>query len=276
MINTNSSSSLSGCRVPAVAASVSFALFFTACNSPAGTERGGDVTSEASLENLEHSRPTFGWMDSDSVDLMSPDGTFIRAAVESYDRAVMAGSMEAGYPGFADAMDSARWPDWGISPGTAYETIGSKYFKVIEMKATSESTVEVRYCRVSNLVGWEIRPESGENDGSPRFGIGSGDEGGISYLLVYERGVNSEGAAISPPADQFGPSQEPVTNVFGSWTISQIDLPEAPPNIQELHDACKVYPPDFPPEMMVPGERFYSDDPPVSRPPDPGWPGTPS
>lgn len=127
---------------------------------------------------------TIRWT-SPTPQLMTPDGTFIRAFEESETIGELGGGSKSTYPGFSSANRGA------INPG-AFNTdlqLGAPaaYFGLGGLEELSDGRTRATICY------WD-----------------SGTQGRW-YFLYYHR------AGTPPPANQSGSARRPSDNVFGDW-----------------------------------------------------------
>ncbi|MGB3772159.1 MAG: hypothetical protein WBA00_13530 [Rhodococcus sp. (in: high G+C Gram-positive bacteria)] len=120
--------------------------------------------------------------------LMTADGTFVRAYSES-DQAIISGGGRRGvYPGFADADRGVHGIDEYWESRNGYNTA---FFGLGRISELEDGIIRATVC------AWS----------------GNGGKSGVFYFLDYRR----EG--ISPPATQSGLATRPSTNVFGEWYV---------------------------------------------------------
>ncbi len=231
---------------------ISVAFVLAACSTAAPRSLDASRTQTPP----EQSQPigintTFQWLPTPDFDLMSPEGLFVRAYVESYEHARNGQDTTWGYPGFAAASP----PD--IDSVLANDDLGLRFtgtffYRLLHRKY-EVSSMKITLCRY----GYATFPEgngSTFDDWPPR-----------PVLL----NVNTTGA--QPPAHQRGPRRAPVTNVFGDWKVTEIDFVPTDPHIGKTPDysLCAATLSGIPPLPTEPAQR---SEPVPPLPPSPGWP----
>lgn len=219
-------------------------------------------TSASTQSTQETDSVTNRWIDNPSIDLMSPEGTFIRAAVESF-RAiniavVLHDGWEAinqiGYPGFAHAFNNIRPADNFVNSARAGATVaGTDYFEVVELTRDGDMYT-VGYCEYNSLVAQRFYSGPYESRGSRVFATGHWLTFGPDPKLAGEQ-------QHSPPSGQKGAARRPTDNVFGTWVITGRDTTTLP--------QCAKLAPGTPTDWPDP---YVRSDPPPTLAPDPGWP----
>lgn len=211
------------------------------------------------------------WIPNPAADLMSPEGTFVRATVESWWGALMSYKQGAealrdgGYPGFERAYQAVYGKQRGNKPeeygGSGFGIpsysgqfeVGTMYYEIVGFRrGRDRMTADV--CEYRNMVATR------KQDGTTYVSFGSTPGIGSSYTFGPDPSVSEEHA---PPAKQRGPANKPTDNVFGSWVI--LDYASAPNN----GAACQKLAPGTPPDWPNPYTRH---DPPPTLSPEPGWP----
>lgn len=217
---------------------------------------GGPTGSQAEPRNSHQS--TFVWVGSPAVDLMSSEGTFIRAVVESW---VLAFSQPgrgieavraAGYPGFEHAFNNIWDPkDWAGNGNVGTPEVGTDYFQVIEM-SLAHGIYSAIICNYSSMKATEI----GGGFKSPGVNVGQV----MSLSFGPDDAVPSD-TQRRPPTDQKGPAERPHNDVFGTWITTQFGgLSSGEPRCQR-------------PAPGTPAGSTPRPDAPPRLAPDPGWPG---
>lgn len=208
------------------------------------------------------------WIASPALNLMSPEGTFVRAFVESMDAAT--GSAEHrgtdaflndGYPGFLHAFNNVLSTETygGNEPDLGRWGAGTYYYEVVDLRHEG-TNITAGICKYISMLAW--RPGGGDmyrSAGSAAFGQGR-------WLTFGPDPAISADQQRSPKVEQRGPATKPNDNVFGTWIATKFDyagwaIPQ-----------CKRLAPGTPPDWPDP---FVRPDPPPTLPPDPGWPGQP-
>ncbi|RIR12840.1 hypothetical protein D2E27_16220 [Mycobacteroides abscessus] len=210
------------------------------------------------------------WIPNPSADLMSPEGTFVRAAVESWTGAHMSykhgvdALLDGGYPGFERAYQAAygkqrgNKPDeyggkgFGIPSSNGRWQVGTMYYEIVGFRRDGDRmTADV--CEYDNMVATR------QSDGT-YASHGSNLGAGTSYTFGPDPSIAEQHA---PPAKQRGPAARPTDDVFGSWVV--LDYANPP----DRGAACQKLAPGTPPDWPNPYTR---SNPPPTLPPDPGWP----
>ncbi|HEY9314498.1 hypothetical protein [Williamsia sp.] len=183
------------------------------------------------------------WSAENTLDLMSPDGTFVRAFRESAVLANYAGGSDSAYPGFQDAITAtidrsfydAEWP---------YPHVyGNEYNRIFEFTELAADKVQIIACAV--------QPHSFPMTPIPKPEV-PGNGNVTAYRLIYQR------QGTSPPSNQQGNREVPYASVFGDWKAIEydsnidIDTPEA------------VTP------CLTANYKFH-----YTHSPEPGWPESP-
>lgn len=208
---------------------------------------------------------TFRWISSPSLDLLSPEGTFVRAISESYWSTRLsykngrAALVDKGYPGIEQAENhvfgKGDLGDFGGDPGQPV-VVGTEYYEVVDFRRDSD-----RY--TATVCNYSGQTAQKEHDGS-YVSRGSTPTG---VTKVYVFGPNpslAQAEQQAPPAQQRGPARRPTDNVFGTWLLFE----EPRPSNDQVR-VCNKLAPGTPPDWPDPYKR---SDPPLTLPPDPGWP----
>lgn len=231
----------------------------------AGCHRGDQPqpTTSSPADRLDKYKPNVSgrWIANPAIDLMSPEGTFIRAAAESSEHVRLSllgdiGTEDAGgYPGFGHALGK------DISPyllgGNGGGWLGTIYYEVVSFRHEGNKVV-AGVCDYLSAISQNSLGNY-ERGGPPRS---------TGYWFTF--GPNPDitpDQQHAPPADQKGPARQPTNNVFGTWIITKIDIVTTT-TLPQCHDK---YPPGVPTDRP---EKYWSADPPPIQPPDPGWPET--
>ncbi|SHT15925.1 Uncharacterised protein [Mycobacteroides abscessus subsp. abscessus] len=203
--------------------------------TPTPTSTSSDYQVPVNIHFSEH------WIPTPAVDLMSSDGTFIRAFAESStlkifsDKSYGPGKLDGsdrGYPGFAHAERTSNWGGW---KDDAY---GYTTRWVLSFQEAPDNTVTVLVCSYELIRATKEEVPSRPNDNTA-----------TGYTLRYHR------LGTPPPANQKGPARAPVVSVFGDWYATTYATSESD------NQRC----------FEDPG-RPMDDTSPVSSP---GWPARP-
>ena len=238
----------------------------------AGCGGGGDVDPAPTVARpqapLDYS---FRWVPNPALDLMSPEGTFVRAALESYRVASYSphrgmGAIDDAYPGYAAAfrrLYDKRGPDRVFPSNSPYNgTVGTAYFEVIALEhAGGRYTATV--CRYPEFVsGSEIGGTYSHDAGGP-YGMGDIWVFGPDPQLSAEQ-------QQAPPGNQKGAARRPAGNVFGTWII----YPETETTVY-IGPRCLRRAPGSDLPYREPGDNpalVIDHTPPPVLSPSPGWP----
>lgn len=219
---------------------------------------------EPSPKPEDKSRSTIRWIPNGAADLMSPEGTFVRAAMESWDAAATTKGKPidalrvGGYPGFEHAFNNAWKPEevFGTNPFNNDPEVGTDYREIVELRREVPSTFTAGVCHYSSQTA------ASSPDGTYRSG-GSSDVGTAQWITFGPDPRLSTAEQHSPPSNQKGSAKRPTDNVFGTWVITHVDI--AATDLPQ----CKKLAPGTPENLPSP---YIRNDPPPTLPPDPGWP----
>ncbi|WP_079634227.1 hypothetical protein [Mycobacteroides abscessus] len=207
-------------------------------------------------------RSTTRWIPNPVADLMSPEGTFVRAVTESWSAAQSAPGegMDAiragGYPGFDHAFNNA-WRPEGVG-GTVrypYETVGTRYAQIVELRRDGDQFT-AGVCEYGSLTAGKLPDGTYESSGSQSLGHAQWFTFGPDPKLPAEQ-------QHSPMSNQRGPAKQPVDNVFGTWVLTHVDI--AAIDLPQCNKLAPGTPDNWP-------KPYIRTDPPPTLPNDPGWP----
>jgi hypothetical protein len=206
-------------------------------------------------------RATFRWIANPTVDLMSPEGTFIRGLTESWVQAFaqpgehVDALRAGGYPGFEHAFNNAWDPKgWAGNGYFGDARVGTDYFEVIEAHRDG-ANLSATVCNYASMTATKV---SGDEWGGP--GARSGQFATMTFGPDPKLTADVQRA---PLPQQMGPARKPIDNVFGTWiTTDWHGLKDGDPRCNKLAPGT---PADVP-------EIYRRPDAPPSLPPDPGWP----
>ena len=214
---------------------------------------------------------TVRWVDNGALDLMSPPATFIRAFVESMDRAAFApgrgmNAIESGgFPGFAHAFNRALDPDIvGGVVDTGNRLIGTDFLEVIDVRRDGDQ-YRVVYCDYRSLVSFQ------KQDGK-WAGIGATPLSSASRLTFGPDPAVPPDQQHLPKGDQRGPAQVASDTVFGTWVAVPGSATMDREAADEWYPKCGKLAPGTPADW--PSNDRPPSDPPPTLPPSPGWPSS--
>ncbi|MDO3058017.1 hypothetical protein [Mycobacteroides abscessus] len=230
----------------------------------AGCHRGDQPqpTTSSPADGLDKYKPNVSgrWIANPAIDLMSPEGTFIRAAFESWERADHSlrrdvDTVDAGgYPGFVRALGNSISPAL-VTGGAGGGWAGTIYYEVVSFRQEGNQFVAGVCYYLSALSQNSLgRYERGGPPNSTGHWFTFGPDPAVAPDQQHE-----------PPANQKGPALRPSGNVFGTWVITKIDL-VTDKTLPQCHNK---YAPGVPADRP---DKYLSADPAPVLPPDPGWP----
>jgi hypothetical protein len=215
---------------------------------------------------------TFRWILNPSVDLMSPEGTFIRATAESWRESWdafgrgMDAIRERGYPGFDRAYNHS-YDRAGTTPSDYWTNqvggtrpsdgpyVGTSYFEVVALRRDGDR-FSADVCAYNSQTAGKTKDGRYESRGA----AASPD----TFTFGPDPKLPPD-QQHSPMANQRGPARRPADDVFGTWVL--IDMTSI--DRTALAERCKKLAPGTPADRPDPS---VSTDPPPTLPPDPGWP----
>ncbi|MFL0158520.1 hypothetical protein [Mycobacteroides chelonae] len=216
------------------------------------------TTTNARPTGADLDKTTARWIDNHLIDLMSPEGTFLRAAVES-DRLVASSpqrgysGLDEGYPGYRHAFN-ASFPAVHMVGDNAIRA-GTRFYEVKNVSKDGDRYT-IHFCDYASLVAIK------EPDGQWRSS-GSDPTVGTAVLTFGPDPKLAASQQVAPKAHQRGPAAKPADNVFGTWVNFKLDT--AP----DWYPQCNKLAPGTPTNWPNP---YVRADPPPTLPPDPGWP----
>jgi hypothetical protein len=150
------------------------------------------------------------WIATPAVDLMSPDGTFIRAFAEGDSvRQFNIDAKKGSYPGYDRADRTGN-----RAGGGGQDVYGYAIRWVNEFTVLPDGSVTARVCSLTS-----ITPDR------------SVHEGLLNETLKYRRD------GVAPPADQHGAARAPAVDVFGGWHATEYSAPV--PITEESLQPCR-------------------------------------
>lgn len=220
-----------------------------------------DLPTAMQVETIN--RITSRWIANPAVDLMSPEGTFIRAAMESQRGADLSLARKrdalegGGFPGFARAFHNPELADEYFSiSNKGWVYAGTDYFEVVEFSGDGKNWTAA-VCNYRSMT-------ASKRPGRDTYETVAGATNGFGSIFTFgpDPELTTE-QQRTPPGNQRGPENRPTNDVFGTWVITDI----TPVVEGRLH--CGKPAPGTPPGRSDP---VTSPDPPPSLPPEPGWP----
>ncbi|MGV9712780.1 hypothetical protein ACWDTI_19210 [Gordonia sp. NPDC003424] len=240
-----------GRRIAALAAAALTVLVGGACGRTEPTPVA--TSSPASADRIPAAFDvTFRWVKGDTFDVTGPDGTFVRAFVESFELANAAGSVNWGYRGFVDAAPSNIAQMIGVYPppeSTANPGVGTAFFTGLRRVDDGPMT-RIVLCRYGYR---SIRNSTGTWDSvtdAPR-----------PVEIDFRRGTRT------PTTDGHGTSRTPTGDVFGDWYVTRYDFSAVYPTPTDDERACASSVPAEVPDR----EPVRSKSPWPAMTPSPGW-----
>ncbi|MCZ8380202.1 hypothetical protein O6P37_15125 [Mycobacterium sp. CPCC 205372] len=234
------------------------AVVVSGCQSP---QQKDSPTAPPDLRGRTHF--SIVWSDPAGLDLMSAEGTYVRASVESLSLAAVNGDRDAAYPGFwrSLAEPAAKYAEGYYGLGPDDSLFGISRFEVVDVaRDAHRSTVGV--CSYERQLGVEnLDPQTVRPDGRYRFDR----QGSYYWTLVVART-----GPVAPPAGQRGRDAHPRAVMFGTWRTAEWRRPH--------HDGanpCRgrltpgVGPDSWP--ALMPGSEPYVADAAPTAPSYPGW-----
>lgn len=208
------------------------------------------------------------WIPNPSVDLMSPEGTFIRAAAESWDRAWTSRKQgidairDRSYPGFEHAFNNSfKTPIGGT--GVSRPIVGTNYYEVVNFQRDGDQFI-ADVCSYGSQVASETDDGKYTSGGPNRYLTD-----GHSFVFGPDPTVRPE-QQHAPPARQNGPENRPADNVFGTWILTKSGVRGLnTTDMRAFLGKCNKPAPGTPENLPNP---YLRNDPPATLPPDPGWP----
>ncbi len=197
---------------------------------------------------------TFRWIPSNVLDLSGPEGTFVRAFVESFEIANAAQSTSWGYPGFFDAAPSNIDQMITVYPSKvsdARPSVGTVFFAPLRRVEIPGGT-RIVLCRYGYS---SVRDGKGDVAWNSR----------VDAPRSVEVDFRQQDAA--PPVKVHGSERTPGVNVFGGWYASRYDFAAVYPTPSADQQTCASnVPASVPNRAAARGEQPWT---PMT--PSPGW-----
>ncbi|WP_020109699.1 hypothetical protein [Nocardia sp. 348MFTsu5.1] len=172
-----------------------FTFAISSCAEP--THNASDTSAPPSSVRTVDDYPVV-WFDTDTLDLTTPDGTFVRAIFESYIQRSELG-FSAYFPGWADATGDS-WYNWGNRRGTGPRN--NPPFTIFAWVAPFP-VGQQPWTSLSESLGGVI--------------VCSRDS--LNTYVEYAMAFTYQRTGNSPPADQHGDQPAPTRNLYGDWKI---------------------------------------------------------
>lgn len=231
-----------------IAATAATIAAIASCSSPS------DKSPDAAPFKTEGFHASQQWTPTNSLDLKSAEGTFVRAFFDSFARIREdEDTTVQSIPGLVTALDESSISAIDtVVRADRSETPSPLQVGVVTRAVTSARTVG----RLTLVSVCEVRKNS-------KIRIGSDSLARMSQrtlsLLLEKTGSNP------PPTDQSGPRNFPITNVFGSWKAQYPGAWDYGYDNKDV-DNCDAF------ANSIPTEPFIDETDLVPAPPSPGWP----
>jgi hypothetical protein len=210
------------------------------------------------------------WIDNPALDLMSSEGTFVRATAESLDRVGygegtgLEAIRDGGYPGFARALNNAVDPQ--VVGGNARKDqakVGTLYFEVVDFRR-DENTFTAGVCTYGSMTDTKVW--DGYKSSGRRLPAGS-----ATVMTFGPDPTIPVEAQVAPPSRQRGPARAPSADVFGTWKLTHIEIAAADAQFPQCGNTLAPGTPQDSPD-----DYYVRPEPPPTLPPSPGWPDAPA
>lgn len=205
---------------------------------------------------------TIRWVPDPAADLMSPEGTFVRATKESWDAAWrgQGNGMDAirngGYPGFERVFNNIMNADEVGGRGHLDSpVVGTDYNVIVGLSRHGD--------RFTAEICTDSRQTASLADNGKYLMNHLGDAVSSSTMTFGPDPKIPAEQQHSPLDHQRGAAKRPSDNVFGSWVLFEHHVTRA------INPKCRRFAPGDPLKESDSGVR---PDPPPTLPPDPGWP----
>ncbi|GLE59675.1 hypothetical protein [Mycobacteroides chelonae] len=224
---------------------------------------------QESPRRINPDQTTVRWIPNPAVDLMSPEGTFIRAAAESWyqvwnsRREGVEAIREYTYPGFEHAFNNSRESAVG-GVNITRPIIGTEYFEVVNFHREGDHFI-VDVCRYGSQTASQTDDGKYSSDGAGNY-----VHGGDSFTFGPDPTLRPA-QQHAPPARQKGSANRPTDNVFGTWVLTEIGIRKSMDTAarNDFAARCNRPAPGTPDNLPNP---YVRAEPPPTLPPEPGWP----
>jgi len=258
---------VAGWRLVSVAMVVVSSVVATGCGRDSSQVTPESKPAEPVLTGLDaHLQYTNRWIENPKLNLMTPEATFLRAAVESMARAPFApgegmAAIEAGgYPGIGRAFNDSADPTVVAGNGNKdIVAVGTDYWEVVDFQRNGDKFSAV-VCNYRSMTALKV----GEGLVSWGRSLPNGDA--VALTFGADPHLKPD-AQQTPKANQRGDGRAPTVNVFGTWVMAEYRTY----NLQQEFPQCGMtLAPGTPAD--APDHRYYPKTPPPTLPPSPGWP----
>ncbi len=205
-----------------------------------------------------HTKYAIVWSDPAGLDLMSPEGTYVRATVESGRVSADNGDPAVAMPGFWGSLNTvARGPlgtTWTDDEADDLR-VGIVRYAIVDVIEDGE-TLHVTVCEYDDQLGTRMQSNNPDLDGRYQYWRGSG--GVVQQLTINRAG------ATAPPSRQSGPQTFGTTPVFGTWKTTDWDTTRTVFDPNPCRGRSL-------PEIVADQHWYYTTEIPTA-PSFPGWP----
>lgn len=223
------------------------------------TARVPEAAPSSSVPVSEHIPPdfdtTYRWIASPVLDLLGPEGTFVRAYVESFELANAGESVSWGYNGFEQASPSNIATMIAFYPSDVSASrpgVGTTFFTALRRLDNGDWT-RIVLCRYGYH---SVR------DGSDPVAAWRSETDAPRPVEIDFRRL-----AAPPPTVTRGTQRTPDGNVFGSWYTTRYDFSAVYPTPTDDQRACAAnVPAEVPQREPAQGARPWP-----AMAPSPGW-----
>ena len=175
------------------------------------------------------------WLPSSAESLLSAEGTFVRAAMESYAGVVYASDGQFAYPGFVANSDIKYVNSIPAAPPDQIRPKMTAAYSIMSVETLGPSIRGAKICSAAQQKDEGMRPSEIEQ--------------GVLELRYLTRGPD-------PIAVQSGPASRPSIDVFGGWRLQSYSRLKSDASPESRQCAAKGL------------DRY------LGRPSSPGWPAS--
>lgn len=252
------------------ALAVAMTVVVAGCSLPGSDEAATSMQRDSAPSAPDPSPGGYGFVwhePAPGVEIGGAEYTFVRAATESFYRALSAGEVDGGFPGFSEAIDQSQdigdFIDRIGNPGDDPKRAGAYDVRVVA-RTTDSSTERVSVCLYSDriLVQSVDDPEQFRVGRPEAMAVDAGE-------LVFDK------TGMAPEPEVSGPQSIPEGgNFFGDWKLRSYAFNSYGQGAEaSVHNdrRCQASRGDIP-EIPGAGKTVPAgSQPPI--PPVPGWPG---